>query len=166
MALRAFSSQRIASSMRDCSRCACPIRTYQYADQRIARTKADGLLYQRDYLLYRPSEELARPRAANAPTQLRLNASAVSYSGMASSHRRCARSTWPFAKCASGLRGDAAKACRPTFRPRDVAADESVIQVQHAAHERARQPALRLDGARIERQRALEQANRLRIVLT
>src|SRR5204862_458007 len=49
----------------------------------------------------------------------------VSYSGMASVHRRCARSTWPLAKCAYGLLGDAAKACSlsPFARSRSAAAE-------------------------------------------
>jgi 5-methyltetrahydropteroyltriglutamate--homocysteine methyltransferase len=40
-----------------------------------------------------------------------LNASAISYSGMASPGRRCARSSWPLAKWARGLRDDVANAC-------------------------------------------------------
>ena len=136
------------------------------ADIGIARAEADGLLLERDRLVDRPGKQLAPAKVVYAPTQLRLNASTVSYSGMASSHRLCARSTWPLAKCASGLRGDAAKACPTSPSARSMsAAAESVIPVEHAARERVCQPALRLDGLRIERQRVLEQADRLRIVV-
>ena len=114
-----------------------------------------------------PVKSLHWPRANSAPTQLRLNASTVSYSGMASSYRRCARSTWPLAKCASGLRGDAAKACPTSSSARAMsAAAESVIPLKHAAMSAlANQPCASTEP-RIERQRALEQADRFRIVFT
>src|SRR6516162_2432185 len=57
-----------------------------------------------------PMKILHLPIAANASTQFRLTASAASYSGMASAHRRRARSTCALAKCASALLGDAATA--------------------------------------------------------
>jgi hypothetical protein len=72
-----------------------------------------------------PAKSLHWPRECNAPTELRLNASTASYSGMASRNRFCARSTWPLALCASGLRGEAAKACpaSPSARMMSAAAE-------------------------------------------
>jgi hypothetical protein len=59
LALRAFSNQTIASSVRDCSRCTLPDPAIPNVELGIARAKADGLLHERDRLLYRPGEELA-----------------------------------------------------------------------------------------------------------
>ena len=75
---------------------------------------------ERDCLLDRPGEILHWPRWPNAPTQLRSDASAISYSGMASAYRPCARSSCPLAKCAIGLRGDAAKLADQLLRARDI----------------------------------------------
>ena len=112
VALRAFSSQMIASSVRDCSRCTAPICKYQMpiAGSRGLRRmacSASGIDSSID-----PVKNLHQPSCPIALTELRLDASAVSYSGMASANRRCARNTWPLAICASGLRGDTAKPAR------------------------------------------------------
>ena len=69
------------------------------------------------------------------------------------------------------MRKRAAGRCRQglpdqSFRARDVGCGRVGHFIEHAARERGRQPALRLDGPRIERQRALEQADRLRIFVT
>jgi hypothetical protein len=57
-----------------------------------------------------PVMALHWPRPCNANTKLRSDPSAASYSDIASANRRCARSTWPLAKRARELSGDAAKA--------------------------------------------------------
>ena len=77
LALRAFSSQTIASSVRDCSRCTTPIRCIPMCDDGIAGAEADGLLFERDRLSIDPVKNLHRPRWAYAITKLRLNAIAA-----------------------------------------------------------------------------------------
>jgi hypothetical protein len=49
-----------------------------------------------------------------------------------------------------------------TFCARDVGSGRVSHSIHRPAGERARQPALRLDGVRIERQRALKHADRFR----
>ena len=68
------------------------------------------------------------PRWEYAFAQLRLSAMAISYSTIASSYRCCARNTWPLAKCAIGLRGDAATLAQLSSSARTIsAATVSVI---------------------------------------
>src|SRR6516162_7238895 len=81
----------------DCIRCTTPIRQYQFAiwpSRGLTRMafSTRGIVSSID-----PVNNLHRPRLAIAPTQLRLIAIAVSYSGIASSYRPCARSTWALA---------------------------------------------------------------------
>jgi hypothetical protein len=90
---------------------------------------------------------------------------AVSYWGIASADRRCTRSTWPFAKCASALRGDAAKACPANSSASDIGSGRICHLIQHAGRERDRQQALSLDGPPVDCQRALEEANGFRIIV-
>jgi hypothetical protein len=56
-----------------------PYPAIHTAGVRIARVEAEGLLLQRDYLLYGPTINLHSARADVAPTALRLNAITVSY---------------------------------------------------------------------------------------
>lgn len=95
----------------------------------IVRTEANGLFLKRDHLVYGPTISLQWPSMNIAPTSLRLNASALSYSGMASAHRCCARSTWPLAKCASGLRGDAVNAFAITPFARAISAAAEPVKL-------------------------------------
>ena len=100
-----------------------------------------------------PVMNLHQPRWEYAWAQLRLSAITVSYSGMASAYRCCARSTWALAKCAIVLRGSAAKARSANSSARAIsAAAVSAIKSRTRAVERDRQPALRRGGLRIERQ--------------
>src|SRR6516165_3166017 len=80
------------------------------ADQRITGAQADDPLQGRERLLQRPGVALHQPIAPNAFTWLRFNSITVSYSEIASTGRRPARSSWPLAKGASGLRGDTVNA--------------------------------------------------------
>ena len=69
-------------------------------DPGFAGAETDGLLQERDHLLYRPRVELHQARPTNANIKLRSSASAVSYSGSASSNRPWALSTSPLTKWA------------------------------------------------------------------
>src|SRR5271166_1116296 len=113
-----------------------------------------------------PVSILHLPTLTRPGTELRSEAITVSYSKRASSIRPCTRSSWPLTKCATALRGDAAKAwsTSPFARARS-AATGSVIPIEHAVYDRQRQARLCLDCPRVERQRAFEQADRLGIVL-
>ena len=80
----------------------------------------------------------------------------------------CARRTWPLAKCASGL----ARRCRQGLSDQPFRACNVRRQRSRSFRSSTRpamricQPALCLDGSRIERQCALEQADRLAIGVT
>ena len=71
-----------------------PYPVITIVDSGIAGAESDGLLEEWDHLLYRPGVKLA---PAELATELRLNASIVPYSVIASSARPCARKTWPLA---------------------------------------------------------------------
>ena len=92
-ALRAFSSQTIASPMCDCSRCTNPMASYHVSirGSRGLRRKACSVSVIASSI--DPAKSLHQARPLNAPTRLGSDASAISYSGIASSHRFCARST-------------------------------------------------------------------------
>ena len=70
LALRALSSHRIASSMRDCSRCTMPIRQYQFGTCGIARAQTDRQFLRRNSLLDRAGKKLAdgRERQSRPPS--------------------------------------------------------------------------------------------------
>jgi len=76
-----------------------------------------------------PVSNLQSARLSNALALLGLIASAVSHSGMASSHRSSARRTMPLARCAVGLRGDAAKARSANVTARAMSTAAASVRV-------------------------------------
>ena len=155
-ARRAFSSQTIASSVRDYIKWTNPSQAYLdpmwgARGLRPMACSVNGIASSSE-----PVRNLQIAGPISAGTALRLNASTASYSGIASSHRRCARRRRPLAKCALGLNGDVAKACRIRLSARSrLAPAESGAAQERTTHKRVRQPALRLDRPRVESQRML-----------
>jgi hypothetical protein len=135
------------------------------ADVGIAGTKANGLLLERDRLLYRPDVDLAstdmgycaRPIAIGRERRLvfadRLLAPTRGAQELAFG---------PMRKRAPGRRRQGLP--YQPFRAGNVRRGGVGHFVEHAAGKRAHQPGLRLDRPWIDRQRALEQTDRLCIV--
>ena len=135
------------------------------ADAGIAGAEADGLLQRAG------SSPLSTRRRActcrergNAPTQLRLNASAVSYSGMASSHRLLSAQHLAFGEMRKRIAGRRRQGLRRPALPHARDRPRPSRSCHRARGLRAR-VANRLcasTDSRIERQRVLEQINCLR----
>src|SRR5215471_9825990 len=153
----------MASSRRDCSRCAIAIRPYilLMAGSRGLRRIAFSTRGITSSI--GPMCNLQSARKDIALNQLRLNAMTASNSRMASLRRSCARRTWPLARCANGLRREAAKACPASCSARLISAARELVIPSIARQ--ASKEALGLDRAGVEHQRPLEMADCLGVVV-
>ena len=136
-------------------------------DLGIARTESNGLFLSRDQLLHRPGHELApsEMRVCVGPVAVERDHCLVFGNGLVASVLRaqhlgfgemCERAA---GRCGQGSLGQA-------FGAHDVGRGRAGHKIKDAGGELDSQPALRRDGFLIERQRPLEQRNRLRTALT
>src|SRR5215472_12564091 len=133
-------------------------------DQIIPRAQADALLVKWDELLYRPGQKLAPTERGygDHPVAIGRNCRLEFGNSLLASVLRAQH-------CAFGvMRLRISGRCRQgstdqPFGALAVRSDRVAPSIQHAARKYSRQIALRFDRLRIERQRALELADLLRI---
>src|SRR6516164_3954708 len=143
-----------------------PDRPIKKADGGIAWAESDRLLLKWDYLLYRPGVELAPAETGEYDHRVAIQrerrfvfGNGVLASVLCAQHLAFDPMRKPVARrCCQCLAGY-------PFRSGNVGRSRLAHSNYHADGERSRQPALRLNGLRIERQGALEQADGLCSVL-
>ena len=133
----------------------------------IAGTEADGLFVKRDRFLYRSGEELALAHigVSGCPVAIELQPRFVFGYGLRESTLRAQQLGFDVVcqrmpgRCRQSLLSQHFCACK-------ISRGRGGQTIEHAGREHDHQPALGIDGLRIERQRAFEQPDRLRTAVT
>ena len=144
VALRAFSYQMIASSVRDCSRCARPDPAVKQADLGIAGTEPDGLLLGRDKLLDRPGHELAPAEmgVCVGPVAVKRDHRLVFGNGLVISVLRAQHLGFGEMRGRAAGRGGQGSLGQ-VFRAHNICRGRVGHRIEDTGRERDRQPALR-----------------------
>ena len=147
MALRAFSHQMIASSVRDCRQMREPDPDIEKTDLGIAGTEPDGLFLGRDERLDRPGHELAPAEmgVCVGPVAVERDDGLVFGNGLVVSVLRAQHLAFgEMCERAAGRRGQGSLG--QVLRARNIGRSRAGHKIKGAGGQRDRQPALRGDG--------------------